>query len=138
METCPLCDPEQEQVLWRDARCRVILTPQPAYPAFCRVVWRDHVAEMSELSPADRAHLMSIVWAVEDALRALLQPDKINLASLGNMVPHLHWHVIPRFRDDAHFPDAVWAVPRRTGVEHQLDALELRRGLAQRLGASPT
>jgi diadenosine tetraphosphate (Ap4A) HIT family hydrolase len=38
----------------------------------------------------------------------VLQPDKINLASLGNVVPHLHWHVIPRFADDPHFPNPVW------------------------------
>lgn len=57
--------------------------------------------------------MMSAVFRVEAALRAVLKPDKINLASLGNMVPHVHWHVIPRFVDDRHFPDAIWASPRR-------------------------
>jgi diadenosine tetraphosphate (Ap4A) HIT family hydrolase len=52
---------------------------------------------------------------VERALRNELQPDKINLASLGNMVPHLHWHVIARFSDDAHFPSPIWAEARRPG-----------------------
>ena len=47
---------------------------------------------------------MNIVFAVEAALRALLAPHKMNLASLGNQVPHLHWHVVPRFADDSHFP----------------------------------
>jgi diadenosine tetraphosphate (Ap4A) HIT family hydrolase len=42
-----------------------------------------------------------------------MQPDKMNLASLGNQTPHVHWHVIPRFRDDRHFPTPVWAVPQR-------------------------
>ncbi len=137
MESCPLCVSGQENVLWRDARCRVIVTPQPAYPAFCRVVWQKHVAEMSDLSGADRLHLMHVVWEVEETLRAVLRPDKINLASLGNLVPHLHWHVIPRFRDDAHFPDAVWAAPRRAGVEHGVDYAALQRRLIERLEITP-
>jgi diadenosine tetraphosphate (Ap4A) HIT family hydrolase len=46
---------------------------------------------------------------VERALRAVMQPHKINVASLGNLTPHLHWHVIPRYEDDPHFPRPVWA-----------------------------
>ena len=49
---------------------------------------------------------------MEEAQQSVLAPDKINLASLGNMVPHLHWHVIPRWRGDRHFPDPIWAAPR--------------------------
>ena len=37
----------------------------------------------------------------------------INLASFGNRTPHVHWHVIPRYHDDAHFPDPVWGIARR-------------------------
>ena len=50
---------------------------------------------------------------MRSALRQLYKADKINLASLGNVVPHVHWHVIARFSDDGHFPDAIWATPRR-------------------------
>ena len=64
---------------------------------------------MTDLDPNDRRHAMNVVFAVETALRALAAPDKINLAALGNMVPHLHWHVIPRWRDDSHFPAPIWA-----------------------------
>lgn len=67
---------------------------------------------MTDLSPADRAHIMNLVWVVEQTQRDILAPDKINLASFGNMVPHVHWHVIPRWRDDRHFPDPFWAAPR--------------------------
>ena len=71
---------------------------------------------MSDLSVSEQRHLYSVVNAVESALRTLLRPDKINLASLGNQVPHLHWHVIPRWRDDRHFPQPVWAAPQRDGA----------------------
>ncbi|MGN1057562.1 MAG: HIT family protein, partial [Comamonas sp.] len=50
---------------------------------------------------------------VERVVRAQLQPHKINLAALGNMVPHLHWHVIARYDWDSHFPGSVWANPLR-------------------------
>ena len=130
---CPLCQPAAEQVLWRDGGCRVILIGDPDYPAFCRVIWNEHVSEMTDLVPAQRAHLLAVVFAVERALRDLLQPARINLASLGNQVPHLHWHVIARFEDDAHFPDPVWAVRRRAGVAHAVAAERLVRKIAEAL-----
>ena len=52
--------------------------------------------------------------AVEQAVRQLFSPDKINLASFGNMVPHVHWHIIPRWRDDRHFPEPIWGRVQRT------------------------
>jgi diadenosine tetraphosphate (Ap4A) HIT family hydrolase len=73
---------------------------------------------------------MSTVYAVEDALRAILLPHKINLASLGNQVPHLHWHVIPRFEDDPHFPQPVWGARQR---EPDPAAIVARRALLPRL-----
>ena len=113
---CPLCTTDSQDLLWRDDFCRVILVDDPAYPAFCRVILNAHVKEMTDLPEQDRQRLMGVVFAVEAAIREAVQPDKINLASLGNMVPHLHWHVIPRFADDRHFPDAIWAAPRRDGA----------------------
>ena len=113
MADCPLCDVRGEAVLWQDARCRVILADEPDYPGFLRVILHAHTREMTDLSAADQVALMRVVWAAETALREVLAPDKINLASLGNVVPHLHWHVIPRFRDDPHFPNPVWGAKLR-------------------------
>jgi diadenosine tetraphosphate (Ap4A) HIT family hydrolase len=128
-KTCPLCQGTNEILLWQDEQCRVIAAPQPGYPGFCRVIWHEHVREMTDLAQSQRAHMMAVIWAVEESLRQVINPAKINLASLGNQVPHLHWHVIPRFADDAHFPDAIWAAPRRAGVEHGLDMNTLRQAL---------
>jgi diadenosine tetraphosphate (Ap4A) HIT family hydrolase len=137
MSTCALCQPAGEEVLWRDAHCRVIRADDPDYPAFCRVVWNAHVREMTDLAIRERKYLMAVVFGVEQALRELLKPDKINLASLGNQVPHLHWHVIPRFADDAHFPDPVWAARRRDGQARTFDPAILQKLLAERLPATP-
>ena len=133
METCPLCRPENETILWQDARCRVILVDDPDYPGFCRVVWREHVKEVTDLTEPDREHCMSIVFAVERVLRESLHPDKINLASLGNEAPHLHWHVIPRFTGDAHFPDPVWSVRKRDTERARPDGVALKERLSQGL-----
>lgn len=83
------------------------------YPGYCRVILQDHIAEMTELDGPSRARLMKAVFATEGALRELMKPDKINLASLGNMTPHLHWHVVPRYADDRHFPNAIWGDVQR-------------------------
>lgn len=134
MAACPLCDSSAAKVVWRDPRLRVILVDDVDHPAFCRVVWQAHIKEMTDLPETDRAHCMSVVYAVEQALRESLQPDKMNIASLGNQVPHLHWHVIPRFADDAHYPDPVWTLRRRPGVPHPIDCELLGRKLRERLG----
>lgn len=115
MAACPLCDAPGGEVLWQDDRCRVVLADEPDYPGFLRVVLKSHVKEMTDLPPGAREALMRVVWAAEAALREVMAPDKVNLASLGNVVPHLHWHVIPRFADDPHFPNAVWGERRRPG-----------------------
>jgi diadenosine tetraphosphate (Ap4A) HIT family hydrolase len=99
------------------------------------VVWQAHVKEMTDLSDEDRLHLMEVVFAVESVVRELLVPDKINLASLGNFVPHLHWHVIPRYTDDPHFPQPIWAEAKRpaANVAREADTTALASALAAAL-----
>jgi len=134
--TCPLCTEDGGELLWRNDGCRVVLVHDRRYPGFCRVIWNEHVKEMTDLSVAEQDMLMRSVFAVERALRVLAAPEKINLASLGNQVPHLHWHVIPRFSDDAHFPDPVWSSPHRPGAIHGVDATQLRSQLGELLGTA--
>ena len=110
---CELCRDAGGVLVFQAAQWRVIRAEDAAFPAFYRVVWRAHVAEWSDLSLAEQAALMGVVGAVERVLRDALAPTKINLASLGNVVPHLHWHVIARFDWDSHFPAPVWAAPAR-------------------------
>lgn len=115
METtaCELCDGLGGDPLWQDDFCRVVLVKDDDYPGFCRVILQRHVREMTDLEATDRQRLMRVVFATESAVRDVLNPHKINLASLGNMTPHVHWHVIPRFADDRHFPAPIWAAPKR-------------------------
>jgi diadenosine tetraphosphate (Ap4A) HIT family hydrolase len=128
---------QPEDILWQDSRCRVILVNDPDYPGYCRIIWNAHVKEMTDLTESDRVHFMSVVFAVESALRELLHPDKINLASLGNQTPHLHWHVIPRYRDDAHFPNPIWSARLRESTRNiNIDPSLLSQKLAEQLASS--
>lgn len=134
MNDCPLCQAKAEIVLWRDAFCRVVWVDDARYPGYCRVILDAHVREMTDLVSADRLRLMETVFSVEAAVREVARPDKVNLASLGNLVPHLHWHVIPRWAEDVHFPDAIWAPPRREGgIANPLASSDLRARLRERL-----
>ena len=109
LPACPLCAAAGGELVWRDERLRVILAEEPLYPGFTRVVWNSHARELSDLGDADRAWLFEALVRVERVMRDVFAPAKINLASLGNQVPHLHWHLIARWHDDAHFPAPVWA-----------------------------
>jgi diadenosine tetraphosphate (Ap4A) HIT family hydrolase len=100
-------------VLWQNGLCRVVRVDEPDYPGFVRVILKRHAREMGDLSREEREALMAVVFEVEAAVRETMQPDKMNLASLGNMTPHVHWHVVPRFGDDRHFPNPIWAAPLR-------------------------
>ncbi|MDD2832593.1 MAG: HIT family protein [Methylotenera sp.] len=122
---CALCAPTPHQVLWQDDFCRVVLLNDQDYPAYCRVELLAHVKEMTDLPVASRARLMHVVFAVESALRQLLDPDKINLASLGNKTPHMHWHVIPRFEADKHYPNSHWGEALRAGAPKALGLDEM-------------
>jgi len=132
---CELCDSPGGDLLWQDGFDRVVLIDDPDYPGFCRVVLKRHVKEMTDLEPAERLRFMNAVFATEAALRELLNPDKINLASLGNATPHLHWHVIPRHQGDRHFPRPIWAEPLRPDIPRRpvLDRGALVRALRRRL-----
>jgi diadenosine tetraphosphate (Ap4A) HIT family hydrolase len=123
--------------LWQDDFCRVVLLNDADYPAYCRVELIAHVKEMTDLTPADRARTMKVVFGVETAGREVIQPDKINLASLGNKTPHMHWHVIPRFENDKHFPNSHWGEVMHQTQSAQLSPIQIET-LAEKIKAHVT
>lgn len=132
MSECVLCTTIGGKLLWQNDLMRVIDACDPDYPAFTRVIWKAHIAEMTDLDELARLELMRVVLLVEKIQRDVLRPDKINLAAFGNIVPHLHWHIIARWQDDKHFPQAVWAVaPEATEQARQLQANRREKTVAQ-------
>lgn len=124
---CALCTSDGGTLVFRNDHLRVIQADEPGFPAFYRVVWNAHVAEFSDLTATERNTCMQAVMAVEQALRSVLRPTKINLAALGNMVPHLHWHVVARFERDSHFPAPVWSAAQRPLDELFVGQVDVQR-----------
>ena len=133
---CVFCEEDGGAVLWRDEFCRVVRAQGGDYPGLCRVVLNQHVKEMTDLPDHERTRLMQVVLTTESVLRGLFQPDKMNLASFGNQVPHLHWHVIARSVDDPHYPDPAWGPVRRPApaARPEVSDAALAAKLAELLG----
>jgi len=130
MDSCRLCKQVGGSLIWSGVDCRIVQVTDSDLPGFCRVIWHQHVAEMSGLDHAQRALLMRVVVGVEEVIASTMKPAKINLAALGNQVPHLHWHIIPRYEDDPYFPDSIWSEKRRDTGEA---VVTRRRAMAERL-----
>lgn len=81
--------------------CRVLLMNEARYPWLILVPRRENLREIHELLPTDRQQLWEESDHVSRVLTALFQPDKLNIAALGNIVPQLHIHHIARFQTDA-------------------------------------
>ena len=134
---CEFCTSPGGPVLWQNDLCRVVRVDEPDYPGFVRVILNRHAREMSDLQQAEREELMRVVFEVEAAVRECMGAEKMNIASLGNMTPHVHWHVVPRFEDDRHFPGPIWAAPKREAAvpaERRARADGVARAIRERLG----
>ena len=110
---CPLCIEDGGICLVRTKQYRIVAPREPEFLGLIRVIWNEHVVEMTDLEILPRNDFMRAVYFVEESVRQMMNPDKINLASLGNAVPHLHWHVIPRWHDDSYFPVPIWGQRQR-------------------------
>lgn len=110
---CPLCIEDGGICLVRTKQYRIVAPREPEFLGLIRVIWNEHVVEMTDLEILPRNDFMRAVYFVEESVRQMMNPDKINLASLGNAVPHLHWHIIPRWLDDSYFPLPIWGQRQR-------------------------
>ena len=114
---CVLCEQVGGRLVFQNPHYRVIAVdatgPDAHFPAFYRLIWNQHVVEMTDLPVLQQTLVWQTILKIESCMREVLKPHKINLASFGNVVAHLHWHFIARFEWDSHFPNPVWASPVR-------------------------
>ena len=108
---CPLCDTKNENIILNNKLYRVILVDEIV--GFVRIILNKHIAEFSDLSFDEYNKITKEIYRIEKIMRQTLNPDKVNIASLGNYVPHLHIHIIPRYKDDSWFPDSIWSEKKR-------------------------
>ena len=116
MDPCPMCTKWGDEPDLRIAeleQCRVLLNRDQFFPGYTFVFSREHVTELFHLDRDRRTAVMEEVASVASALYTLFRADKINYELLGNMVPHMHWHIVPRFRGDPLWPRPIWAEPHK-------------------------
>jgi diadenosine tetraphosphate (Ap4A) HIT family hydrolase len=80
------------------------------FPGWTVLMLKRHATELFHLSAEERHRLIDDVNALAEALMAVFHPAKLNYELLGNQLPHIHWHVIPRLVDDPAPRDPVWTV----------------------------
>ena len=88
--------------------CRLLLSNDARYPWFILVPRRAGVSEVFDLSAEDQAQLWRETTMLAAVLKDAFSADKLNVATLGNVVSQLHMHVIVRKRDDGAWPAPVW------------------------------
>ena len=101
----------------------VTLNRDQFFPGYALLFTKRHITELFHLGSQERSELMDEASRVAEALYTIFQPDKINYELLGNMVPHMHWHIIPRFASDPLWPRPIWSEPHE---EKFLSANEYR------------
>ncbi|MBC3347939.1 MULTISPECIES: HIT domain-containing protein [Pseudomonas] len=104
-------DPQLQQdtlVMGDFPLCRLLLSNDANYPWFILVPRREDISELFQLDDADQQQLWKETTALAETLKDSFSADKLNVATLGNVVSQLHMHVIVRKRDDAAWPAPVW------------------------------
>src|SRR5215510_1116533 len=93
-----------------------------------------HAARPDQLSPSEWTAFSADLYAAQAAVIAVVNPDHINVESLGNVVPHLHWHIIPRYVGDARWGMPIWTTPVSAMADTRLDPDD-RKALLEQLRA---
>ena len=112
MTTCPMCrrwDDDSDLRVAELEHSFVVLNRDQFFPGYTLLFTKQHVTELFHLDRAIRTELMEEVSRVAQALSGVFRPDKINYELLGNMVPHIHWHLVPRFSTESLWPRPIWA-----------------------------
>lgn len=140
-DDCPFCrkfqgldaDWPPEDIVWTFPHSLAVLGPWQYYTGYCVLVCRHHARELRDLGPLREAYLGEMTLLAE-AIDECFQPRKLNYELLGNLVPHLHWHLFPRYADDPECLKPVWLAldraERDAGEKHRLQQGRVVRGEA--------
>ena len=78
-----------------------------------KIFTQEPYKEMSELPHNLKLEIFELLDIIEKEMIRYYHPDKINIASFGNYLPHLHWHIMARFKEDSYFPEPMWGKKQR-------------------------
>lgn len=134
---CPFCHKLTrlhelpDDIVWQFVHSVAFLGPWQFYHGYCILVWRRHATELSQLSETERRGYLDEMCLLAEAIKQCFSPHKLNYELLGNQVPHLHWHLFPRYRDDPEALKPVWLAldraERNEQEKHRLQSGPLNR-----------
>lgn len=133
---CPLCkDPSHGCEMVLDGGVtRAYLQPSATFRGYCVLVLKRHAVELDDLTPEERTALIEDIARVGHAIRAICSPAKLNYEILGNIVPHVHTHIIPRYHGDPGWGWPAWDMlpdkAKLTPEEYARLAEDLRSAIA--------
>jgi diadenosine tetraphosphate (Ap4A) HIT family hydrolase len=109
---CPFCGKLQAlpdaDVVWQFPHSVALLGPWQFYHGYCILIARKHATELSHLGHVERQAYFNEMYLLAHAIELAHRPHKLNHELLGNQVPHLHWHLFPRYADDPDRLRPVW------------------------------
>jgi diadenosine tetraphosphate (Ap4A) HIT family hydrolase len=118
-----LHEPTSDDVVWQFPGSVAFLGPWQYYTGYCVLVSRTHATELHQLELPARTAFLGEMVTLSQAIADAFTPRKMNCESLGNQVPHLHWHLFPRSADDPDTLTPVWLALDRA----ERDEAEKRR-----------
>lgn len=146
-DTCPLCLPRPDDssnwlIIRKLSISTLYLDRNQTYRGHCQLVFdARHAVGLEDLSTEEFTRMMLDLQRAAGAIARTCQPDRMNYAALGNLVPHLHWHLVPRYRTDPRWGLPIYtSAPSDMSVTHLTEA-EYRdtvRALDRELDNTPT
>lgn len=109
--TCPMCRGTDRIVIATLSSGRVELINDANFIGYCVLVYRRHVVELYDLDADERRQLIEDISQVAQAIAKQCHPEKFNYEMMGNAVPHLHCHIVPRYRNDGYWGGPLWWRP---------------------------
>jgi len=96
----------------KNIKIEVEVSEIPWLKVFTQKVYK----EMSEVPKETKTEIYNLLELIEKEMLSYYKPDKINIASFGNYMPHVHWHIMARFKEDSYFPEPMWGTKQRDAV----------------------
>ncbi len=107
--SCILChDNHNEELIIKNDIYKIIKVFNKDYPIYFQIIVNRHIKELSDLPYKDALQIFEAIYLLDQLICDIFRVDKVNIASFGNIVPHLHWHIIGRYKNDKHFPNPIW------------------------------
>ena len=100
-----------------------------------KIFTQDPYKEMSEVPKEIKLEIYTLLDIIEKEMLAYYRPKKINIASFGNYMPHVHWHIMARFEEDTYYPEPMWGTKQRESTLDLPDMNLFCKNLLERISS---